>query len=240
LIAANYILDLFNTSNPQQLTSLGYSFRTKKNTMGFRLNYADRFNKNDVQLETDFYLLLNKGKYMYFNYGYAFMGTLFPRHRIGYEYFFPIESKTEASIGGRYLNYPNSHVFIFTGNLTKYFNKSRVTVRPFCVTNYTETTRSFKQSITCIGNYRLLDKNELDYWGVEIGLGNSPDDIYATTQSGGFNQLMAYKVKLEKNIMVSMVSDLHIGLGYSREGYGTGKYFRNRYTVELGYKYRMK
>ncbi|MFT3754300.1 MAG: YaiO family outer membrane beta-barrel protein [Paludibacter sp.] len=235
VISAYYTLDMFDSGfAPQHLASLGYSFAVDEHNLGFRLNYANRFGFNDVQLETDFYLKLRNKHYIYLNYGYAFNATLFPLHRFGAEYYFPLPDKFEASIGGRYLDYTNSNVFIATGHLGKYIAKSWIAIRPF----YVYKTPANNQSISMIANYRIFDKSELDYWGIELGFGNSPDDIYSTSQSG-FNQLTAYKVKIEKNLMLSRTSDLHLALGYSREEYGTlSTQFRNRFTTELGYKIR--
>ncbi len=239
IISAYYTLDMLsNNFAPQHLASLGYSFKVGEHTWGFRANYANRFGLSDVQLETDFYLMLPKEQYLYLNYGYGFGldANLFPRHRVGLEYYFPLGNKFEGSIGGRYLNFPQSDVLIFTGHLGKYFGKSWVSVRPFYVYKIQDKT----SSLSVIGNYRLYGKNELNYWGLEVGLGNSPDDIYSVS-SGSFNQLIAYRVKLEKNIMLNRVSDLHIGLGYSREQFGTTTIdYRNRITLELGYKLRLK
>ncbi|NDP21308.1 MAG: YaiO family outer membrane beta-barrel protein [Paludibacter sp.] len=237
LISANYTLDrLSNDSSLQHLASLGYSFKVKDHTWAFRANYANRFGKNDVQLESDFYLMLRNQQYMYFNYGYAFNATLFPRNRVGIEYYFPLPAKFEASIGGRYLNFTSSDVIIFTGHLGKYVGKSWIGLRPF----YVYQLQSKTSSLSIIGNYRLYGKNELEYWGLEVGLGNSPDDIYSLS-SGGFNQLLSYRLKLERNFMLNRVSDLHIGLGYAREEFGTTtKTFRNRLTIELGYKLRLR
>lgn len=237
VISAYYTLDMFDSGfAPQHLASLGYSFDVDGHNLGLRLNYAKRFGLNDVQLETDFYLKLKNKHYIYLNYGYAFNATLFPVHRVGAEYYFPLPDKFEASIGGRYLDYTNSDVFIATGHLGKYIAKSWIGVRPF----YVYKTPVNNQSLSLIANYRIFDKNELDYWGIELGFGNSPDDIYSTSQNG-FNQLKAYKVKIEKNLMLNRVSDLHLALGYSREEYGTtSTQFRNRFTAELGYKIRFK
>ncbi|MDD3322010.1 MAG: YaiO family outer membrane beta-barrel protein [Paludibacter sp.] len=237
IISAFYSLDLLSHDfAPQQLASMGYSFKVGEHTWAFRANYANRFGMNDVQLESDFYWMLKNAHYMYFNYGYALNASLFPRHRVGLEYYFPLGNKFEGSIGGRYLNFPTSDVLIFTGHLGKYFGKSWVSVRPFYVYKLQDKT----SSLSFIGNYRLYGKNALNYWGVEVGLGNSPDDIYSVS-SGGFNQLVAYRIKLERNFMLNRVSDLHIGLGYAREEFGTiTTQFRNRLTVELGYKLRLK
>lgn len=236
VISAYYTLDMFDSGfGPQHLASLGHSFDVDEHNLGLRLNYANRFGFNDVQLETDFYLKLRNKQYMYFNYGYAFKATLFPIHRAGFEYYFPLSNKFDASIGGRYLDYANSDVFIATGHLGKYFAKSWIGIRPF----YVYKNQINNQSFSLIANYRIFSKTELDYWGFELGFGNSPDDIYSTSQNG-FNQLKAYKVKLEKNLMLNRISDLHLGLGYSREEYGTAIQFRNRFTAELGYKIRLK
>jgi len=240
LLSAYYILDLFDGGNtqPQQLASLGYSFPVGVNNLGFRVNYANRFGQSDIQLESDFYLKLKKQQYMYFNYGYGFKSLLFPTHRLGYEFYFPLGHKLEASIGGRYLNYPTSNVLIATGHIGWYFGNSWVGLRPYYV--YAFKTPANTQSVSLIGNYRLFGKTELDYWGVEVGIGNSPDEVYTTNpQIVGFNQLTAYKIKLEKNFMLNRVSDFHIGLGYSREEFSLNQ-FRNRFTVELGYKLRLK
>lgn len=237
IISANYSLDLFGSGfAPQHLGSLGYSFKVNDHTWAFRANYANRFGLNDVQLESDFYLQLKNKHSIYFNYGYAFNATLFPRNRVGIEYYFPLQSKFEGSIGGRFLNFTTSDVIILTGHLGKYFDKSWMGIRPFYVYNLNNKT----SSLSLIGNYRLFGKTELDYWGVEVGVGNSPDDSYSLS-AGGFNQLNAYKIKLERNFMINKVSDFHIGIGYVREEFGTSNIqFRNRFNVELGYKHRLK
>jgi len=188
-----------------------------------------------VQLETDFYLNLKNKQYMYFNYGYAFANSLFPLHRLGFEYYFPLKYKIDGSLGGRYMVYPASQVLILTGHLEKYLGSSWVALRPY----YVFITQSNRHSFSLIGDYRLYGKNELNFWGLELGYGNSPDDRYSISQFGGFNQLVAYKVKVEKNLILNRISDLRIGLGYTWEEFYTNQ-FRSRYTIELGYKIRLK
>jgi len=235
LLAANYSIDFFDAISPQHLGSLGYSFLIGKQSMGFRANYANRFNRNDLQLETDFYLHLGNKQYMYFNYGYGFNYSLFPRHRVGFEYYIPLKYKIDVSIGGRYLNYTSSQVIIITGNVGKYINRSSISLRPYYVVN----AQRNQQSFSLIGNYRFFAKNEINFWGLELGFGNSPDDRYSNSQTLGFNQLTAYKLKVERNLMLNRISDIRIGFGYTREEFITNL-FRNRYTLELGYKLRLK
>jgi YaiO family outer membrane protein len=238
IISAYYILDLIDNIAPQHLASLGYSFKTGQNTsLGFRGNYANRFGLSDFQLEADFYWSLLNHNYMYFNYGYGFNfnSTLFPRHRAGLEYYIPLKPAMEVSLGGRYLDYLNNQVGIFTGHFEKYFSKNWFSIRPFYVYSFTKKV----QSLSFLGNYRLYGKNDLDYWGLELGYGNSPDDTYSNLQNGGFNQLTAYRAKIEKNFMLDKVSDIHIAFGYTREEFQLN-IFRNKYTIELGYKLRLK
>ena len=170
---------------------------------------------------------------MYFNYGYAFDASLFPRHRAGYEYYMPLKNKMEASLGARYMKYVSSEVFITTAHLEKYMGRHWVSFRPFYV------MQSSGNSFTLLANYRLYGKNPLNYWGVELTYGNSPDDSRTTLENAVFNNLDAYKIKLERNFMLNSISDLRIGIGYTREEYITSKY-RNRYLVELGYRFRLK
>lgn len=242
VVSAYYMLDMFNggpAKNPQHLASVGYSFPVGNNNLGFRANYANRFGLNGVQLESDYYLKLPNKRYMYFNYGYAFNSVLFPTHRVGFEYYFPLPAKMEASIGTRYMNYPTSNVIIATGHIEKYVGNSWFAIRPFYVYAFKKPVNT--TSFTLLANYRLLGKNQFDYWGLEVGIGNSPDQFFSNSVSNApeFNQLKAYKVKLEKNIMLNRTSDLHIGLGYSDEEYKPNQ-FRNRITLELGYKIRLK
>ena len=234
VVSANYNMDFFDASKPQYLSSLGYSFHVGKHTLGFRANYANRFAMNDLQLESDFYLQLPKKRYLYFNYGLGFRNALFPKHRLGVEYYFQPIPKTDVSLGSRYFSYPASQVLILTGSMSQYFGKGRVMLRPF----YVFTSKSSKQSFSLIGNYRLFAKTEFTFWGLELGYGNSPDDRYSVSQINGFNQLTSYKFKIEKSFMVNRISDICIGLGYTREEFITNT-FRNRYVLEVGYKLRL-
>lgn len=233
VVQAFYSIDCFDHNAPQHLANLGYAFKVGKHSLAFRANYADRYKMNDVLLESDLYLQMNNKSYMYFNYGYAFDASLFPRHRAGYEYYMPLKYKMEASLGARYMKYISSEVFIATGHLEKYMGNHWVAFRPFYV------MQDKGNSFTLLANYRFYGKNPLNYWGVELTYGNSPDDSRATMENAAFNNLDAYKVKLERNFMLNSISDVRISIGYTKEEYITSK-FRNRYLIELGYIFRLR
>jgi YaiO family outer membrane protein len=234
IVSANYSLDVFDNDPSRHLGSLGYSFQLGQHTLAPHINWANRFGKNDLQIGTDFYLQMVREQYFYFNYDYSIGSILFPRHRLGVEYYFPLKYKREASLGMRFMGYQNSQVFIFTGHLGKYFGRNFMDIRPFYV------TQKSSKSLTLIGTYKYFGKNELNYWGLELGFGNSPDDIFANSAISSFNQLNAYKIKVEKNFMLNRISDFRIGLGYISEEYDATKPYRNRFTIDLGYKIRLR
>ncbi|MBP1629991.1 MAG: hypothetical protein H6Q15_884 [Bacteroidetes bacterium] len=232
IISAFYSIDMFDNNSPQHLGFLGYGFNIGKHTLALRANYANRFSQKDLQLEADFYLQLRNKAYMYFNYAYSFDASLFPENRLGYEFYMPWKYKIEYSLGLRYLSYSNSQVLITTGHIEKYMGQNWFSIRPYYA------FMKDKNSLTLVGNYRFYSKNGLNFFGVELGYGNSPDDRY-TSQNIELNQLHSYKVKLEGNLMLSRISDLRLGLGYSNEEYKKNE-FRNRYLVELGIRVRLR
>lgn len=230
-ISAYYSMDFFDKGEAQHLAYLDYSFKIGEDRIIFRANAAHRFGLNGVQLESDFYKVLNNKCYMYFNYGYSFNNVIFPQHRAGYEFYFPIK-KLESSLGVRYMRFPQKDVFIGTGTLSKYFGKNSIAFRPFYI--YQDIGNSF----ALIGNYRRYSGKPLSYWGLELGYGNSPDDRFALTQTNQFLRFSAYKVKLEKNFVLGKTNELRIGASYADEEYLKG-IFRNRYTIELIYKIKL-
>ncbi len=233
IVTAYYTLDYFENNDPipHHMAYLDYGMKIKRNTLIFRLNYANRYNLSGSLLEADYYHLLPNKRYFYFNYGFALSKSLFPRHRAGVEYYFPLPDKFEGSIGARYIYFTNSGVFIITGHLAKSIDKYWFALRPFF---------SFEQSgnyLSLIGQARIVGKNPFVYWGVELAYGNSPDDRYFSDPTGTYFNLNAYRIKLEKSLMVSKTNDLKFGLGFAYEEYQKSL-FRQRYTLEITYKVR--
>jgi len=231
---AYYSVDFFdnNDPKPQHLAYLDYSFKIKKNTLIFRLNYANRYDDYGLQLEADYYQLLKKSKYLYFNYGASIYNDLFPKHRAGAEFYFPLKRNFEASIGARYMNFPNNNVYTITGHISKYVSYYWIALRPYY------TFQEQGNSISLVANARRYGKSTLSYWGIELGYGNSPDERYILDPSGDYFNLNSYRIKLEKDFMVGKADDLKISFGYSYEE--TAKsLFRARYTVEIIYKHRL-
>jgi len=152
------------------------------------------------------------------------------------EYYFKLAPKWEASLGGRYLFYPNSaikDIWIATGNIGVYLKNSWFTLRPFYV------IQSDNKSLSFSTKYRLYEDNPQNFWGIEFGFGNSPDDIYTSTQ-GSFNQLMSYRIKMEKNSTLSSRSQLFVAAGLVFEEFYVNSIIekRNRFIIDLGYRFK--
>jgi YaiO family outer membrane protein len=233
IVSGYYTVDFFqgNDPTPHHLAYVDYGTKINRNTLIFRLNYANRYNLNGALIEADYYHLLSGKRYFYFNYGFAVTKDLFPRHRAGIEYYFPLPNKFEGSIGARYIYFTNTGVFILTGHLAKSIDKKWFALRPFI---------SFEQSgnyISLIGQARLIGHNPFVYWGVELAYGNSPDDRYFLDPAGTYFNLNAYRIKFEKSVMITKTDDLKFALGFAYEEYQKDL-FRQRYTLEITYKLR--
>ncbi len=232
-LSAFYSMDFFDDgiTKPQHLAYIDYAFKIKRNTLIFRLNYAHRYGENGLQLEADYYQILKKGKYLYFNYGASIYNDLFPKHRAAAEFYFPLKNQFEASVGLRYM-YFSSHVPIITGHIGKYLNSYWFAIRPYY------TIQDIGNSFSLVLNARKFDRIPKGYWGIELGFGNSPDERYILDPTGEYFRLNSYRIKLERNLMIGKVDELRVSFQYTYEETIKSEY-RNKYTIELIYKHRL-
>lgn len=231
-LSAFYTFDIFDNGNPSphQLGYLEFGTKINNNTLVLRQNWAKKFNTNDYQTEIDYYQTFANKEYIYINYGFGYLQNIFPRHRVGLEYYFPLRYKFETSIGGRYLSFPNSEVYIATGSLSKYFNNSFLSIKPFYV------FRNNGNILSARVNYRLYGKNDFTYWGIELGYGNSPDDLHLLYTPTANSRLQSYSIKLEKNLLL-YDHIIHIAGGYAIEEI-TNNVYRSKYLGELMITYK--
>jgi len=228
-----YSIDLFDNNNTdlQHLSYVDYAFKIKKTTIIPRVNFANRFNTNDLQIEADFYHSFSNGHYLYLNYGAGMYSKLFPEHRAGLEYFLPASKTMEFSIGGRFLNSGNDNVVIATGHIGKYYRNWWFSLRPYYV------IRDSKNAFTAVLNTRYYSKNPVNFWGAEFVYGHSPDERYSLSTPTENLLLTGYRIKLEKNIALFRFNELRFSAAYASEEYSAGS-FRNRYTLEILFKHK--
>lgn len=236
IIAVDYNLDIYSTNSVHQFASIAYTNKYDRISTSIGFNYANRFNKNDLQIDYTGYVKMLSRNYWYLHYAYAFNGNLFAKHRMGLEYYHKSKKATESSLGIRYMFYPlaeSKYVWIFTGSMGVYFKNNWLSFRPYFVKQENQNSVSFNVK------YRIYKENPLDYTSLEFGFGNSPDDIYTSTQ-GSFNQLMSYRLRFEKAKVYGKKSQIVWGAGVVQEQYSKGPDIasRFRFLIDLGYRYR--
>lgn len=226
-ISVFYSVDFFDKDgqDPQHLAFVDYAFKINKHRLLLRVNYANRFNTDGVQMEADFYQLFNQKRYLYYNYGYSFDNDIFPQHRMGAEYYFPLNNY-EGSVGVRYLKFKDAKALIATTHLAKYFSNYWLALRPFYVIN--DSGNAFA-SVVNIRRYSGYPKS---YWGIELNYGNSPDERFILNSSMYKSRQDSYRIKLEKNIAFGNARQIKISAGYGYEEYVSNSY-RNRYIIEV-------
>ncbi len=220
-----------NDIKPQHLSYIDYTFKKNQHTIIPRFSYANRFDINDFQLEADYYHSFNNKHYLYSNYGLGVKKELFPLHKAGFEYYFPLPHLFDASLGGRYFYANTTSTVILTGHISKTFHKLSLSYRPFYVFNDTKNT------LTSIFNAKYLGMNPINYWGLELAYGNSPDERDLIVESSEIFTLKNYRVKIEKNTAVFKYGEIKLSASYSYEEYVISSY-RNRLRFELLLKHK--
>lgn len=235
IISADYSLDVFGTGQVHQYASIAYTNKYNRLTTSLALNYANRYGLHDAQFDYTGYKQLKSKDYWFLNYAFAFNGKLFAKHRAGLEYFFKTKKGAEVSLGGRYMFYPfatDKDIWIATASMGLYIKNSWLSVRPYYV------VRNSQSSLSFITKYRIYKTNPLEFTSLEMGFGNSPDDIYTST-SGSFNKLMSYRFRVEKSKLYGKKNQLLLAATIINEQYSIGPAIssRFRFVFDVGYRY---
>lgn len=157
------------TTDPWRLGSVSLSRRTSAGSFIVRMNYANRFATNGVQVEADAYPRLNDKVYLYLNAGYS-SATIFPEWRTGGEVFASLPGAWEASAGFRQLRFGGAPVTLFTGAVGKYIGNYWFSLRPYLRSK--EGGLSASAGLTA---RRYFEDG--DHWvGAAASYGSSPTD----------------------------------------------------------------
>jgi YaiO family outer membrane protein len=239
-ITINYTYDYFDNAaykkEPWQLIYLQYSRKTSLGTVIGRVNYANRFGLNALQLEADAYPKIGENDYLYLNYGFSDM-KIFPDHRGGFEWYHSFPRSFEGSIGGRLLHFQGSKgVIIYTGTFGKYFGNYWMSLRPFITPG---------DNGTSVSTYLLVRRYFSDpqnYIGLRVGVGSSPDERRLLLDGPNLlAHLKSQSIKVDYNHIFSNRWILNTGLAYANEEYWSPSELRiktgNVYSFELGFAY---
>ncbi|TRX62375.1 YaiO family outer membrane beta-barrel protein [Carboxylicivirga sp. M1479] len=233
VISLYYKLEVFDQESidPQHLGYVEYGLNNKREIWILRLNYANRFDLQDFQPEVDWYHNFDNGNYFYANYGFGFGNSLFANHKIGFEYYLPFGKGNEASLGVRYLVFPDEDAVVTTGSISKYIANWWISARPYVA------IKDGGYNFTGLLKARLYDNNPINYWGMELSYGNSPDDLYFYSIGKNNEWHDAYRLRLERNMSLGKVNELRVSAGYGHEEIKTGL-FRDRFIFDILFKRR--
>ena len=164
------------------------------------LYMSDGISKRSTQYEFEGSPSFPDRSYSVINYSYS-SGSIFPRHRIGLEYFHVLNNDWEASAGLRYLSFMDENdkmqpVQAYTMSVSKYFHKWWLSFRPY----FTTITQGSANSYSLTTRYYFSRPN--NFFTVEVATGLSPDD--PKNYAGGYRAYVLkgtrFKVGLQQMI----------------------------------------
>jgi YaiO family outer membrane protein len=156
-------------TDPWRLASVALWRRSSAGTFIARVNYANRFATDGLQVEADAYPRVSDKVYLYFNAGYS-GATVFPAWRFGTEAFTALPSAWEASVGVRQLRFNGLPVTMLTGAVGRYVGNYWFSLRPY-VRNSDGTT----SATTTFQARRYFA--DADHWlGASVTYGGSPTE----------------------------------------------------------------
>ncbi len=152
-----------------RLASVALWRRSSAGTFIARVNYADRFATDGLQVEADAYPRLSDKVYLYLNAGYS-GATVFPAWRSGAEVFTALPGAWEASVGVRQLRFNGVPVTILTGAMGKYVGNYWFSLRP-----YVRSRDGTTSATTTMQARRYFEDG--DHWmGASVTYGGSPTE----------------------------------------------------------------
>lgn len=217
--------------------SLIYERRLKFGSIIAKINTADYLANNDqlfatnagIQYEIEAYPRITKKDYLYLDYGYS-PSRIFPRSRVGVEWFHAFPFKAEISGGFRYLNFPNAtgnpDVWVYTGSASKYYQNYLFSLRGFFSSPGTKYSQSYLLSI------RRYFKNPLNYIYTMGLYGISPDNQFFSTYYQPSTMLSSKGIKIGGQQMINSRWYFSYEMGYQFQEYSVSSY-RNNYDFKL-------
>lgn len=213
------------TTDPWTLGSVSVSRRTPAGSIIARVNYANRFATDGVQVEADAYPRLNEKVYLYLNAGYS-SATVFPEWRLGGEAFTSLPNAWEASAGFRQLHFGGAPVTLFTGAIGKYIGNYWFSLRPYVRSK--DGGLSASAGLTARRYFA-----DGDHWvGVATSYGSSPTDRItpdAVGRTDAFSASLNGSTGLTSRLLATWT------LGYDSEELSPGN-TRTSTTLSAGLK----
>ncbi|WP_419213456.1 YaiO family outer membrane beta-barrel protein [Maribacter sp. X9] len=215
--------------DPWHLSNIDYTRQTKLGSFATRINYANRFRTDGMQLEVDAYPRISDLFYSYLSAGISDNGGIFSKYRAGFSLYANLPYAFEADAGFRFLAF-NQNTWIYTLGIGKYYSSFWFNFRTYL----TPSNSSVSQSYSLTTRYYLGGAD--DFISFKIGTGLSPDD---NVNSVSFDPNNIYKLKsygvdvgyrklfLDTNVLI--ISAFMENQEYNVNTKG------NQFSVSLGY-----
>jgi YaiO family outer membrane protein len=214
--------------DPWHTASAEVSRKDPGATLIARVNWAQRFGENGVQLEMDAYPHVARGTYAYLNAGYS-DASVFPVARIGAEIYTSPVRGTEASLGVRHLEFSSARATIFTGSAGLYRGDYYFSVRPFVTPR--DDGASYSGSLLA----RRYFSSPESYATLVVGAGTGPTESPLEFELQRAN---SYRVGLYGKTPVRGGLGVRWSTGYEHEELSeTGN--RDRVSFSLGLESRL-
>jgi YaiO family outer membrane protein len=194
---------------------------TRMGTILGRVSHAQRFGRDDDQLEVEAYPRVGRRGYAFLSAGWAPDAILYPETRLGAEIYRSFAKGFEASIGARRLDFANAGATnVYTASLSKYIRDWLVGARIYDSEADTAVQVMARRYFGARG----------EYIGLRFGRGSTRDDVRSAVD---LQSLEVREVALETLFTVTPRSVINLRGGLGR---GRGK---DRYSVSaaLGWRF---
>lgn len=215
-------------SNPWHLASLSYARQTKAGSLIGRVNYANRFTKNALQGEVDFYPHISPTFYAYLNAGISGTNSVFPEYRAGASLYANLPWSMEAEAGFRYLRF-SSDVWIYTASLGKYYKNFWFNFRTYLVPGNEDISQSYNLTV------RYYTGGTDDYFYLLAGTGISPDARADAALLGIGNKLKAQKLGTGYSHVFRKLNIIRLDLTWYHQQYRVNTY-GNQWDMGVTYQ----
>ena len=230
-LSINYDLAIFDKQfdDPWHIVSLDYSRGTKSGSFIGRVNYANRFKTNAVQIEADAYPRISKIFYSYLNAGISDKSGVFRQYRGAVSLYANLPESFEAEAGFRYL-YFNDATWIYTASLGKYYKNYWFNLRTYVTPSKASVSNSY--SITTRYYFR-----ESNYFGLSFGTGISPDETVNNIQLANLYKLKSYRVSADYRNTFKTFNSILFSFSMLQQEF-LPKVSGNQYLFSIGYQRR--
>lgn len=221
-IAASYLnISTYDPAGrPVHYGYVEYLRKFTNNTIIGRANVGYREGEAEGQFEVDYYHTF-KRSYLYTNAGVSNGEIIFPKVRLGAEYYFAPLGQFDFSLGGRYMSFENDNVTLITGQATYRYKDYAFGYRP-----YYDVDNSLMSHVISL---QKTNEDKESLLRVELQYGNVP---YLYLYNNFTEPLKAYRIGIQYQHRLSESFFVRPIFLYEYEEYLPG-IMRNKYNCQV-------